>query len=242
MKNNYGRLSLNRYLKMVGAATATPGGGSVSAIGSALGAALGMMVSGLTLKKSALSKQFRHNYQQMLGLAEADSEAYEEVLRAYRLPPDVTSGREKLIRPVRSPSPRGDGVLMSPDATIRGTPHPKASESIGATSNGVRTAKIQAAFLKAVKVPLNGMLISLQNIMSLNMLVDKVRPNLMSDLAVAVLFSYAAFQGCLMNVRINLPYIKDKSFKRQVNKSVMSLNRKMNKFYQKAQTKIHKIL
>jgi len=68
------------------------------------------------------------------------------------------------VNPVRSPLPEGEGVPMSPDATIRGTlrwspkthaesfgPHPKASESIGATSNGV---KIET---------LAGMMLSLEN-------------------------------------------------------------------------------
>jgi formiminotetrahydrofolate cyclodeaminase len=83
-------------LEAVAAPTPTVGGGSVSALAGALGAALAEMVAGLTLKKPAYADvaeemhQVRERAESLRArLAEsivADSEAYSAVMRAYALP------------------------------------------------------------------------------------------------------------------------------------------------------------
>jgi formiminotetrahydrofolate cyclodeaminase len=44
-------------------------------------------------------------------------------------------------------------------------------------------------------------------------LVRKSNPNALSDLGVASQQAYAGLEGAIMNVRINLPAVKDESFK-----------------------------
>jgi glutamate formiminotransferase/formiminotetrahydrofolate cyclodeaminase len=94
------------FLEAIAAPTATPGGGSVSALAGALAASLGQMVAGLSRKKKSqaafvnqLSDALDHLRRNAAALAEAvdrDAGAYEAVLAAYKLPQD--SPEEKRLR------------------------------------------------------------------------------------------------------------------------------------------------
>jgi glutamate formiminotransferase len=94
------------FLEAVAAPTATPGGGSVSALAAALAASLGQMVAGLSRKKKSqapfvdeLSEALDHLRRNSAELAEAidrDAAAYEAVMAAYKLPHE--SAEEKRLR------------------------------------------------------------------------------------------------------------------------------------------------
>jgi glutamate formiminotransferase/formiminotetrahydrofolate cyclodeaminase len=88
--------SLQGFLAGVAAPVATPGGGSVAALGGALGASLAQMVAGLTIgkkkyaavetemKEVALSAAALRT--RLSALVEQDARAYDAVAAAYRLP------------------------------------------------------------------------------------------------------------------------------------------------------------
>ena len=86
--------------------TPTPGGGSISALAGAYGVALGAMVSNLSFQKKDLDK-FNKNYisigencqkykDKMLTLIDSDTDAYNKVIEAIRLP--KKSDADKKIR------------------------------------------------------------------------------------------------------------------------------------------------
>jgi glutamate formiminotransferase / formiminotetrahydrofolate cyclodeaminase len=85
-----------RFVAAVAADTPTPGGGSVSALAGALAAALGEMVSRLTLKKKNFAEHHAAAQSSLARLAELreklldnidrDAESYEAVMAAYKLP------------------------------------------------------------------------------------------------------------------------------------------------------------
>jgi glutamate formiminotransferase/formiminotetrahydrofolate cyclodeaminase len=93
-----GKLALlaRPFLEAVAAPTATPGGGSVSAFASALAAALGQMVAGLSRKKKAqaayagqLSEQLdalRHTSEELTAAIDRDAASYDAVMAAFKLP------------------------------------------------------------------------------------------------------------------------------------------------------------
>jgi glutamate formiminotransferase len=95
------------FLDAVAAPTATPGGGSVSALAGALAAALGQMVAGLSRKKKAYAQQepeLSRLCERLAKLGEElkqamdrDAQSYEGVLAAYRLPKE-SPGREEAIQ------------------------------------------------------------------------------------------------------------------------------------------------
>jgi glutamate formiminotransferase / formiminotetrahydrofolate cyclodeaminase len=85
-----------RFLEAVAAPTATPGGGSVSAMAGALAASLGQMAAGLSRKKksqagyvdrlSAELDALRHTADELAEAIDRDAASYEAVLASFKLP------------------------------------------------------------------------------------------------------------------------------------------------------------
>ncbi len=99
------------FVQAVSEASATPGGGSVSALAGALAAALGQMVAGLSRTKKAFAAnapQLSEAVMQLQKLADKlteaidrDARSYELVMQAHRLPketPSEQSAREEKIQ------------------------------------------------------------------------------------------------------------------------------------------------
>ena len=75
-----------------------------------------------------------------------------------------------------------------------------------------RSAAIQDAFMQAVEVPLRTAK-TCGELLTLALEIGEVaNPNCISDLGVAGQSAFAGFRGGIMNVRINLPSIKDVGF------------------------------
>jgi len=84
------------FLESVAAPTATPGGGSASAFAGALAGALGQMVAGLSRKKKSQTafvvqlsdalEQMRRTTEDLTRAIDRDSEAFDAVMEAFRLP------------------------------------------------------------------------------------------------------------------------------------------------------------
>jgi len=102
---------IRKYLEDAASGSPTPGGGSVSALAGALGAAMACMAANFTVGR----KKYRHvedECRQILGrceaawrllleLTDADTEAYAHVSRAYGLPretPDQKAARSEAIQ------------------------------------------------------------------------------------------------------------------------------------------------
>ena len=96
---------LRRFVNSVGSAEATPGGGSVASLAGALAAALAGMVAGLTIgrpKHAEVELQMQRVrrtagelQEALLELMAADSEAFEGVMAAYRLPRDTSDAADR---------------------------------------------------------------------------------------------------------------------------------------------------
>jgi methenyltetrahydrofolate cyclohydrolase len=89
-------LPVNELLESFAAPTATPGGGSASALAGAVGASLLVMVAsmpktrtGTDADRAALDgvlRPLRHSRDHLVELVDRDSESYDLVMHAYRLP------------------------------------------------------------------------------------------------------------------------------------------------------------
>lgn len=102
---------VNEFIERVASDTPTPGGGSVSALASALGSALTEMVSRISLKKQTgdeLHKELTHVLERsaalrdrLMQLIEEDAKAYQAVLDALSLPKETSdeeSARKKALQ------------------------------------------------------------------------------------------------------------------------------------------------
>ncbi len=106
---DFSKLSLSELLEAIASEAPTPGGGTAAAVAAAMGAALAEMVAGVTLSKEKyaasheavrpIAEAAREARREFLTLAREDSEAYDLVVAARRLPKDTEE--EKAARSKR---------------------------------------------------------------------------------------------------------------------------------------------
>jgi len=82
---------------------------------------------------------------------------------------------------------------------------------------------IQSGYKKATLVPLETATLCAQAIEQLLEVAEIGNPNSASDVGVGALMAYAGFEGATLNVSINLPNIKDESFKNEVVEKINSM-------------------
>lgn len=97
--SDFSGLTLDAFLKALSSDAPTPGGGTAAAVGGAMGAALADMVTALTLSKEKyaaahaamrpISEAAQLARIEFLALAREDSEAYDDVVAARRLPKET---------------------------------------------------------------------------------------------------------------------------------------------------------
>jgi methenyltetrahydrofolate cyclohydrolase len=97
-------LTVTALLESFASPAPTPGGGSAAALTGALGASLLMMVAalprtrgGTETDRAALDdvlRELRHSRDHLAGLVDQDSDAYDAVMRGYRLPKASEQDRE----------------------------------------------------------------------------------------------------------------------------------------------------
>jgi glutamate formiminotransferase len=90
------RAMVEEFVNTVAAPTPTPGGGSVAALAGAMAAGLGEMACGVSLKRKSLSVhhaalesariRLAEIRERMMGIIDRDSQSYEAVMRAFKLP------------------------------------------------------------------------------------------------------------------------------------------------------------
>jgi formiminotetrahydrofolate cyclodeaminase len=177
-------MTIEEFLNETASDSPAPGGGSVSALVGALGAALSSMVGELSVGKDSSddTKIEIKNYMSecrrlMQGLKECidkDTDAFNAVMAAFRMPKDTDEQKSK------------------------------------------RSKEIQSAFKNAAEVPYNTAELCLRVLDIAIEMLEKGNKNAASDAAVSGLLGYAALNGALYNVKINLNSIKDEQYVQQM--------------------------
>ena len=95
-KTSFSNMTLKSFINNISRETPTPGGGSVSALSAALGAALTSMVANLTYSKKGYesnrnmhikrSEVCQELLKEAMNMIDEDSRSYDEVINAFRLP------------------------------------------------------------------------------------------------------------------------------------------------------------
>ncbi|MDA8226747.1 MAG: cyclodeaminase/cyclohydrolase family protein [Desulfitobacterium hafniense] len=96
---------------------------------------------------------------------------------------------------------------------------PKETEE----DKSARRDAIQEGFKKAVRSPLGIAVECLEVLKLAEKLIGKFNTNAISDLGVGAQQAHAGLEGAVMNVRINLPSIKDEKFVAETNLKVVAL-------------------
>jgi glutamate formiminotransferase / formiminotetrahydrofolate cyclodeaminase len=136
------------FLEAVAAPTATPGGGSVSAMAGALAASLGQMVAGLSRKKKSQAAfvnplsdavdQLRRTAAELAEAIDRDAASYDAVMAAYKLPQE--SAEEKRQR---------DDAIQQATRGAAAVPLQVAERSVALFERLGQLASIAAASMKS---------------------------------------------------------------------------------------------
>ena len=89
-----------------------------------------------------------------------------------------------------------------------------------------RDEAIEEGYKKATIVPFDTAKLCVSTIEELVEVIEKGNPNSASDVGVGALMAYAGFESAILNVRINLPNIKDESFKKELTSKIDNLRSK----------------
>jgi len=99
---------------------------------------------------------------------------------------------------------------------------PKSS----AEEKSTRDEAMEKGYKKATLVPFETAKLCVSTIEELLEVAEKGNPNSVSDVGVGALMAYAGFEGAILNVRINLPNIKDNNFKKDLSEKIEGLRNK----------------
>lgn len=171
--------TVTEFCNLVDSKEAVPGGGSVAALSSSLGASLGGMVAKLTVTKKkflALDETIQTEFhkkaetidkikQELMTLVDKDTEAYQLIMDAYKLP-KITEDELKL-----------------------------------------RNEKILEGSKVAIKIPFHVAMLSIEALELLEFIVKYGNQSAASDLGVAALMLCSGLEGAILNVRTNLPML-----------------------------------
>ncbi len=180
------KLSIQEFTEVTASSAPAPGGGSVSAFSSSLGAALGEMVISLT-KGDALNEEksrLKELREELIGLMEQDTEAFNKVSKALKMPRETEIQKKE------------------------------------------REKRKEEALKEATLVPMKVLETSGEAISLLDSIIDKVNPNVLSDIGVGAKMLTAGIDGAYLNVIINLSWIKDEEFKRDIQEKADNLKEK----------------
>ncbi|MCK5153562.1 MAG: glutamate formimidoyltransferase [Spirochaetales bacterium] len=194
-------LTINSFIDELSSDSMAPGGGSVSALSGALSAGLTSMVANLTFGKKGYERSTKKMKDisiraqelkvQLLGLVEADTDAFNNYISALRLP--------------------------------------KKSEN----EFNTRAAAVESASKTITLVPLDTLRLCREIIDLAETVLKRGNNNALSDAFVGVSQANAAGEGAYLNIRINLPGVKDKEFVDKVLKEADSLIDEISKIHKR---------
>lgn len=181
--------SLKEYIEKIASASPTPGGGSVSAAAASFGVALSTMVYNLTI-----GRKFYEEYTE---------DIKEEIKQGLNICNRLLNEYIKLI----------DEDTIAYDEVIKALKMPKDTEE----NKRVRSEALQKAYINAMNVPLKLARLSGEAFTPTMLIAEYGNPNAISDAAVGAILLYAAIEGAVLNIKVNIPYIKDREIVESAN-------------------------
>ena len=188
-------LDVLKFLDVVDSNSPAPGGGSVSALASSLGASLARMVAHLSFGKKNyealtddVKAKFVVNFDELLkiknelnNLIDRDSEAYNTVMAAYKLPKE--------------------------------TDEEKAA----------RNTEIQKSLKYAIQTPYDIVVLSGKAISLLGEILANGNQNAITDIGVGTMLLMVGLEGGILNVKVNLSSIKDTAYVEKITKEIYDI-------------------
>ncbi|WP_297597244.1 cyclodeaminase/cyclohydrolase family protein [uncultured Cetobacterium sp.] len=188
-------LTVEEFLNEVDSKSPAPGGGSVSALVSALGCTLARMVAHLTFGKKKYKElsdedieifgkafnEIGYDRKKLEELVDRDTEAYNLVMDAYKLPKETQVERD------------------------------------------TRGQAIENSLKMAIKTPLDICRLSEKTLKNLKYILKYGNKNAITDLGVSAILLYSGIEGGILNVKINLSALPNSSYKEDIIKELNEL-------------------
>ena len=178
--------SIRSYLNSIERGDPTPGGGSAASLVSNLGAALTLMTSNFSIDKPYFKK--------------LDSKIQEKVKQTHK---DI---QESIVKFNHFMDEDAEGFC----SVIR------AYNEDDYESEEHRKERLEASYKTALTAPLNCSKECLKLLKLQDTIVEYGNNETITNVGVGVILVYAALEGCLMSVKINLNYIKDEGYVKKV--------------------------
>lgn len=173
--------SLKEYLMKVASGTPTPGGGSVAALSAGLGIALSSMVYNLTI-----GRKFYEEY---------GDDIKDEINEGLNICKRLLNEYIKII----------DEDTFAYEEVISAIKMPKDTDE----NKKARQEALQRAYINAMNVPLKLARLCCEAFTPTMLIANYGNPNAVSDAAVGAILLYAAMESAVINIKVNIPYIKD---------------------------------
>lgn len=207
-------LTIREFIREVDSPSPAPGGGSVSALASALGTGLLRMVGHLTIPKKKFAKlneevqsTFIRNHEKLkilenrlVELIDKDTEAFNEIMEAFKMPKETEEDKVK------------------------------------------RKKSIESATLKAIEIPENIADVALEALNMVDFVADYGNKNALSDVGVSALMLYAGLEGACLNMKINLSGLSDETSQKYYHAKITSLIKQAESLKSSVLQKIHDAL
>ncbi|MGL4403388.1 MAG: cyclodeaminase/cyclohydrolase family protein [Fusobacteriaceae bacterium] len=191
-------LTINEFLSEVDSPSPAPGGGSVSALASALGVSLIRMVGHLSFGKKkfegldeGIKMEFKRRFDELQGIEEElknlidkDTESFKLFMAAMKMPKETDEEKK------------------------------------------IRSVAMQDATKNAIETPLRIAQLSSDVLHLLDYFVTYGNKNAISDVGVATTLLYSGLEGAVMNVRINLPSLSDEMLKADLERKSFELKKR----------------
>ena len=181
-------LTVKAFAEELASNSPAPGGGSAAALAASLGSALGSMVFNLTIGKKIYK--------------EYEEETKKSILKAL----DETNINKAEFLDLMEKDAEEFLELMAAFKLPKNTEEEKA----------IRNEKIEEGYVKALQVPLTVAEKSYEVYKYIELAATYGNKNAISDAGVAALLLQTAIESAVLNVKINLSGVNDKTYKAQV--------------------------
>jgi formiminotetrahydrofolate cyclodeaminase len=189
------KMTIEGFMNELASNSPAPGGGSVSALSSSLAASLASMVLNLTVGKKVY-----------MGYDDDTKKKIDDAI------PQVNALKDKFMS-FMDEDTKAFNEVMAAFKLPKDTDEEKAKKS----------RQIQEATIKATEVPLNVARNTMKIFEYLELAATYGNPNALSDAGVGALLALTGLEGAILNVKINLPGIKDEGYVTEVTKEISEL-------------------
>lgn len=196
-------MTIRDFVQETASDAPAPGGGSVAAAAAALSTALGHMVYALTHKK----KKFLALDAEIQAQVTRDAEGLQKL-------------QEKLLHLV-------DEDTKAFNAFMAALKMPKETEE----EQAKRTKAMDEAAVESLEIPRETARTTVQIFDHLQSIAKHGNKNAISDAGVSAELAMAAIRGAILNVRINLPSIKDEKLQAEAKKEYEEILKKADAGY-----------